>query len=235
MSSSDINRHADDETLIHHCLAGDEDAFGFLVHKYKDLVYAYACQKVSNYTDAEDITQEVFIRAYRSLATFKHPHNFRSWLYTIASNECKRWLSKKRKRQEKEVNLEDTSEEILGFEADFSKTPTDWQIDLEEAIGNLPEDNRIVVSMFYMSDCSLKEISEYLGVSVNTVKGKLYRARQQLGNMLLERYERALKKNKLKGGFTCELMKQLHNIPRPRYSSLSFWILSERIGLPEKS
>lgn len=218
MASSDINRHSDDETLIHHCLAGDEDAFGFLVHKYKDLVYAYACQKVSNYTDAEDITQEVFIRAYRNLATFKHPHNFRSWLYTIASNECKRWLAKKRKHQEKEVNLEDVPAENLGFEADFSKTPTDWQIDLEEVIRNLPEDNRIVVSMFYMSDCSLKEISEYLGVSVNTVKGKLHRARQQLGNMLLERYESVLKKNKLRGGFTCKVMKQLHHISHPGYS-----------------
>jgi len=219
MASSDINRRSDDETLIHHCLAGDEDAFGFLVHKYKDLIYAYTCQKVSNYTDAEDITQEVFIRAYRNLATFKHPHNFRSWLYTIASNECKRWLAKKRRRREKEVNLECTPEESLGFEADFSKAPTDWQVDIEEAMASLPEDNRIVVSMFYMSDCSLKEISEYLGVSVNTVKGKLYRARQQLGNMLLERYEGVLKKNKLKGGFIVKIMNQLHHISHPDYSS----------------
>lgn len=219
MASSDINRRSDDETLIHHCLAGDEDAFGFLVHKYKDLVYAYACQKVSNYTDAEDITQEVFIRAYRNLANFKHPHNFRSWLYAIASNECKRWLAKRRKRQEKEVSLEGTPEDSLGFEADFSKIPTDWQIDLEEAIGNLSEDNRIVVSMFYMSDCSLKEISEYLGISVNTVKGKLHRARQQLGNMLLERYGRVLSENKLKGGFIMAIMEQLYHISHPGYSS----------------
>ena len=218
MATSDINGRPDDETLIHHCLAGDEDAFGFLVHKYKDLVHAYAYQKVSNYTDAEDITQEVFIRAYYNLPKFKHPHNFRSWLYTIASNECKRWLAKKFRRREKEVNLEETHQDSLVFEADFYATPTDLQVDLEEAIASLPEDNRVVVSMFYMSDCSLKEISEYLGVSVNTVKGKLHRARQQLGNMLLERYGGILRKNKLRGGFTCEIMKQLHHIS-PGYSS----------------
>jgi RNA polymerase sigma-70 factor (ECF subfamily) len=94
MANSDTGRRLDDETLVHHCLAGDKSAFGFLVHKYKDLVHVYACQKVWNYADAEDITQEVFIRAYRNLAKLRYPHNFRSWLYTIASNECKRFLSR---------------------------------------------------------------------------------------------------------------------------------------------
>jgi hypothetical protein len=61
MASLDTGRRLDDETLVHHCLAGDKSAFGFLVHRYKDLVHAYACQKVWNYADAEDITQEVFI------------------------------------------------------------------------------------------------------------------------------------------------------------------------------
>jgi RNA polymerase sigma factor (sigma-70 family) len=214
MASLDTGRRIDDETLVHHCLAGDKSAFGFLVHKYKDLVHAYACQKVWNYADAEDITQEVFIRAYRNLAKLKYPHNFRSWLYTIASNECKRFLSRRMQRQRREVNLEDTPEDALGSEADFSQTPADWQIDLEEAIENLPEGNRIALSMFYMSDCSLKEISEYLGVSVNGVKSKLFRARQQLGGML-ERYGRALSDNRLKGGFVMQVIEQLNHIPRP--------------------
>jgi RNA polymerase sigma-70 factor (ECF subfamily) len=214
-ANSEINYRSDDETLVHHCLAGDENAFGFLVHKYKDLVHAYAYQKVSNYTDAEDITQEVFIRAYRNLAKLKYPHRFRSWLYAIASNECKRWLSKSLLRREKEVNWEEASEYDFGFEPSFAQTPTDWQIDLQEALQKLPEDNRIAVSMFYMSDCSLKEIGEYLGVSVNTVKGKLHRARQQLGNALSELYGHTLSKNKLKGGFIMQVMEQLQQLSRP--------------------
>ena len=214
MATSDISRRSDDETLIHHCLAGDESAFGFLVHKYKELVYAYAFQKVSNYADAEDITQEVFIRSYRNLGKLRYPHNFRSWLYTIGANECKRHLAKRLRRQEREFSLDDAPEEALGCESDFSQKTADWQIDLEEAMENLPEGNRIAVSMFYMSDCSLKEISDYLGVSVNTVKSKLFRARQQLGNML-ERYGNALSENKLRGGFVMQIMEQLHRIPRP--------------------
>jgi len=223
--------NSDDETLVHHCLAGDENAFGFLVHKYKDLIHAYAYQRVSNYTDAEDISQEVFIRAYRNLAKLKSPHKFRSWLYTIASNECKRWLSKNLPRQEKEVNLADAPEDAFGFEADFARAPTDWQIDLDEALKGLPEDNRIAMSMFYMSDCSLKEISEYLGVSINTVKGKLHRARQQLGNALNERYGRALSQKKLKGGFIMRIMEQLRHIPRPVIPPAWLGHLSRQIPL----
>ena len=77
----------------------------------------------------------------------------------------------------------------------------DWEVDLEQALSELPDDNRVAVSLFYISNCSLKEISEFLGVSVNTVKGKLHRARQQLGGALSDRYRRALGSHKLKGGF----------------------------------
>ena len=73
--------------------------------------------------------------------------------------------------------------------------------------------------MFYMGDRSLKEISEFLGVSVNTVKGKLYRARQQLGNALSERYGSLLKSHKLKGGFLMQFMEQIRYMPSPTMAS----------------
>ena len=96
-----------------------------------------------------------------------------------------------------------------------------WQVDLEQALSELPDDNRVAVSMFYMGDCSLKEISEFLGVSVNTVKGKLYRARQQLGNALSDRYGSLLKSQKLKGGFLMQFMEQIRGIPSP--TMVSSW------------
>ena len=77
-----------DEELVSQTLAGDRDAFGVLVHKYQEMVFAYAFQKVRNETDAEDVMQEVFLRAYRNLYALRHPHRFRSWLYTITPNEC---------------------------------------------------------------------------------------------------------------------------------------------------
>ena len=204
-----------DENLVSQTLAGDRDAFGVLVHKYQDMVYTYAFQKVRNAADSQDITQEVFLRAYRHLYQLRHPHRFRSWLYTIMSNECNRWLTRVTKKRQREIALEDARDDALQIEPEHTVPTEGWEVALEQALSALPDDNRVAVSMFYMGDCSLKEISEFLGVSVNTVKGKLYRARQQLGNALSEHYGRFVKSHKLKGGFLMQLMEQIRHIPSP--------------------
>ena len=204
-----------DEKLVSQTLAGDRDAFGVLVHKYQDMVYTYAFQKVRNEADAQDITQEVFLRAYRRLFKLRQPHLFRSWLYTIMSNECNRWLERVMKKRRREVILEEAAEETLKIESPHAVPVEGWQVDLEQAMSALPDENRVAVSMFYMGDCSLKEISEFLGVSVNTVKGKLHRARQQLGAAMSEHYAKLLKSHKLKGGFLMQFMEQIRYIPAP--------------------
>ena len=205
-----------DEKLVSQTLAGDRDAFGVLVHKYQDMVYTYAFQKVRNEADSQDITQEVFLRAYRHLYQLRHPHRFRSWLYTIMSNECNRWLTRVTKKRQREIALEDARDDALQIEPKHAVPTEGWEVALEQAISALPDDNRVAVSMFYMGDCSLKEISEFLGVSVNTVKGKLYRARQQLGSAMSEHYGRYLKSHKLRGGFLMQLMEQIRYIPFPK-------------------
>ena len=204
-----------DEKLVSQTLAGDRDAFGVLVHKYQDMVYTYAFQKVRNEADAQDITQEIFLRAYRRLFKLRQPHLFRSWLYTIMCNECNRWLERVMKKRRREVILEEAAEETLKIEPAHAVPVEGWQVDLEQAISALPDENRVAVSMFYMGDCTLKEISEFLGVSVNTVKGKLHRARQQLGAAMSEHYAKLLKSHKLKGGFLMQFMEQIRYIPAP--------------------
>ena len=206
---------SDDEKLVSQTLAGDRDAFGVLVHKYQEMVYAYAFQKVRNEEDARDIAQEVFWRAYHHLYQLRQPHRFRSWLYTIMSNQCKRQLMSVIKTRQRETALEDATDDTLRVEPAYTAPTAGWQVDLEQALSELPDDNRVAVSMFYMGDHSLKEISEFLGVSVNTVKSKLYRARQQLGNALSERYGRLLESHKLKGGFLMQFMEQIRHIPSP--------------------
>ena len=204
-----------DEKLVSQTLAGDRDAFGLLVHKYQEMVFAYAFQKVRNETDAQDVMQEVFLRAYRNLYALRHPHRFRSWLYTIMSNECNRWLARAAKTREREVALVDAAEDDLRVDPAHTAPTDGWRVDLERAIAALSDENRIAVSMFYMGDCSLKEISEFLGVSVNAVKGKLHRARQQLGSALSERYGKLLKSRKLRGGFLMQMMEQIRHTPAP--------------------
>ena len=210
---------SDDEKLVSPTLTGDRDAFGVLVHKYQEMVYAYAFQKVRNEEDAQDITQEVFWRAYHHLYQLRQPHRFRSWLYTIMSNECNRRLVSVIKTRRRETALEDATDDVLRIEPAHTAPTEGWRVDLEQAISELPDENRVAVLMFYMGDRSLKEISEFLGVSVNTVKGKLYRARQQLGSALSERYGSLLKSHKLKGGFLMQFMEQIRYMPSPSLAS----------------
>ncbi len=204
-----------DEKLVSQTLAGNRDAFGVLVHKYQEMVYTYAFQKVRNEADAQDIMQEIFLRAYRRLYQLRQPHLFRSWLYTIMSNECKHWLVRVAKKRRREIVIEEAADEALQVEPAHAAPVEGWQVDLEQAMSALPDENRVAVSMFYMGDCTLKEISEFLGVSVNTVKGKLYRARQQLGGAMSQHYGRLLKNHKLKGGFLMQLMEQIRYVPSP--------------------
>ena len=151
-----------DENLVSQTLAGDRDAFGVLVHKYQDMVYTYAFHKVRNEADSQDITQEVFLRAYRHLCKLRHPHRFRSWLYTIMSNECNRWLARVTEARQREIALDEVTDDALQIEPAHTAATEGWQVDLERAISALPDDNRVAVSMFYMGGCSLKEISEFL-------------------------------------------------------------------------
>ena len=85
-----------DAELIQRVLDGDDAAFTELVKKYQKSVHALAWKKVQDFHIAEDITQETFLRAYKSLSNLKEPQSFASWLYVIAANNCKTWLSKKR-------------------------------------------------------------------------------------------------------------------------------------------
>ena len=205
----------DDGLLVQQSLADDPEAFGMLVHKYQDVVYAYACQKLGDPTDAEDVTQEIFLRAYRKLDQLRSPHRFRSWLYTIMANECKRWQRRHLAARSRQVSLGDAPESAMGVEPTHDSTLPDLQADLTRAVEALPEGYRVVVSMFYQSENSVKEISEYLGVSTNTVKSKLHRARKQLGAKLMDRYGHALAQHKLKGGFLMQLLERIPGIDRP--------------------
>ena len=135
------------------------------------------------------------------------------------SNECKRRLVSVIKTRRRETALEDATEDVLRTEPAHTAPTEGWRVDLEQAISELPDENRVAVLMFYMGDRSLKEISEFLGVSVNTVKGKLYRARQQLGSALSERYGSLLKSHKLKGGFLMQFMEQIRYMPSPTMAS----------------
>ncbi len=102
----------DDGYIIYKCLNGDPDAFGLLVDKYKAGVYALAYSKLRNFHDAQDVSQEVFIRAYKGLHKLRRWESFAAWLYRITSRQCRNWIRAQSKRPDNE-SLEDSGAGML--------------------------------------------------------------------------------------------------------------------------
>ena len=174
-----------DAKLIQRVLLGDDTAFSTLVQKYQKQVHALIWRKIGDFHIAEDLTQDTFLKAYQKLATLKEPQSFAGWLYVIATNHCKTWLRKKRLQTQP---LEATSS------ADLEKaTYAEYVIDeneqtaaeghrevVKQLLAKLQESDRTVITLYYLGEMTYEEISKFLGVSVSTIKNRLYRARQHL-------------------------------------------------------
>ncbi len=175
----------DDVALIQRTLSGDENAFASLVRKYQQQVHAFARRKIGDFQIAEDITQETFLQVYQKLETLDDPTLFSQWLYTIANRLCIAWFRKNRLQTEP---LEDVC--ILGIErepysryvaSEHAKVAAEAQRDLvEKLLTKLKESDRKVITLHYFEEMTSSEISEFLGVSENTIKSRIRRARQQL-------------------------------------------------------
>ena len=175
----------DDVALIQRILAGDENAFTSLVRKYQRQVHTFARRKIGDFQIAEDITQETFLQAYQKLETLDDPTLFSQWLYAIANRLCIAWFRQNRLQTEP---LEEVC--ILGIEtepysryvaSEHARVAAEAQRDLvEKLLTKLKESDREVITLHYFEEMTSSEIGELLGVSENTIKSKIRRARQHL-------------------------------------------------------
>ena len=175
----------DDVQLIYRVLAGDEEAFTALVRKYQKSVHALAWRKIGDFHIAEEIAQDTFLQVYKNLATLRNPNQFAGWLYVIASNLCKRWHQGRKPAMQ---SLEDIP--VTQIEESSYKRYVSDQREMEvmehrheivkELLEKLPESERTVVTLHYLGEMTTKEIGKFLGVSVNTIKSRLRRARERL-------------------------------------------------------
>ena len=178
-----------DAELVFRCLEGDSDAFGVLVRRYQAAVYATAYYYAGRYGAAEDITQEAFWAAYRSLPHLKDPNRFGAWLKEISTRTAANWLRKNLPRLRHEtplphrrsVSLEDArqgpAKRAERGEA-FDK--------VQMAIDALPERYRLPVVLRYLQELSYEEISRFTGESRDEVRGILHRASRKLREILGE-------------------------------------------------
>ena len=174
-----------DAALIHRILEGDDSAFNALVERYKKQVHALVWKKIGDFHIAEDITQDTFLKAYQKLTTLKNPQRFAGWLYVIATRCCHAWL---RKKQIQTESLEEIDSDTLESEA-YSRYVSDEETKVtvaaqrqvvQKLLATLPESERTVITLHYFGEMTCEKMSEFLGVSANTIKSRLRRARNRL-------------------------------------------------------
>ena len=176
---------AKDVDLIQRTLDGDQGAFTTLVNKYQKSVHALVWRKIGDFHIAEEITQDVFLKVYKRLSTLKRPELFPGWLYVIATRHCVSWLRKKQ-LPTKSLDAMSTTEleEVcyVQYEANRGEeAAVEHQRELvKRLLQKLPESERTVVTLYYLAEMSGEEISLFLGVSPNTVRSRLRRARERL-------------------------------------------------------
>ena len=175
----------EDVALIERILAGDEDAFASLIRKYQQQVHAQALRKIDDFQIAEDIVQETFLQVYQRLETLEDPKLFPKWLYVIVNRRCIAWLRKNRLQTEslEEIDISEIETEAYSryVAAEHEKAAVEAQRDLvQKLLAKLKERDREVITLHYFEEMTSSEIGEFLGVSENTIKSRLRRARQQL-------------------------------------------------------
>ena len=174
-----------DVELIQHTLAGDETAFAELVKRYQKPVHTLAWRKIGDFQIAEEITQDTFLKVYQRLHTLKDPNQFSGWLYVIATRRCYAWLRKKRIRTDP---LEDVDTTMIHKDAYSHHVIEDRRNSAVEAhreavkklLAKLKESERTVMTLHYLGEMTVEEISKFIGVSAGTIKSRLQRARNRL-------------------------------------------------------
>ena len=177
---------AEPSRLISECIAGNEDAIEMLVRQYEAGVFRLALSMVGDQADAQEITQETFIAALRSLRTYQEKKSFKAWLYTIALNQSRRHLRKRRILE----RLRTTLTNVIRVDAQKQASPEEAIIENEKEaviwteLNKLDERHRIVVILRYFQELSIAEISEILTVNEGTVHSRLHNARERLRSAL---------------------------------------------------
>ncbi|MCE2399610.1 sigma-70 family RNA polymerase sigma factor [Candidatus Poribacteria bacterium] len=174
-----------DAELIQRTLAGDNNAFSELVKKYRKQVHALAWRKIGDFHTAEDITQDTFLKAYQRLHTLKEPQRFAGWLYVIATRRCLAWFRKKRLWHQTLENIDTpvTSKDAYSqhvAEEQAKTTDKAQQEVVKKLLETLKESDRTVITLHYFGEMTCEQMSEFLGVSANTIKSRLRRARNRL-------------------------------------------------------
>ena len=180
----------EDQYYIDAIINGDTKVFTVLIDRYKHMVFTLALKILKNREEAEEVSQDVFVKVYQVLHSFKGDSKFSTWIYKIAYyrsldylKKQKRGLSTSSLDSDKEYHLPSIENNLDALEINERKQA------IKSAIDELPEDDTVVITLHYFEELSLKEIAEIIGVEANTVKVRLFRSRKRLAQLLKSRLE----------------------------------------------
>lgn len=172
----------DDLYYIEKIKNGQINYFSYIVDNYKDIVFPIALKVLKNRDDAEEMAQEVFIKVYNSIHTFRGNAKFSTWIYSIAYNHC---ISQVRKKKYEVSSLDDSR--VKDEAADFSLDGVDEEARaqyLEKAMKELPEDEYSLLILYYYKDLPMEEVARIAKLTESNAKVKLHRARKKLYTIL---------------------------------------------------
>lgn len=171
----------DDAALVRRCLRGDDSAIRSLIERFQDAVFGLSVKMLGHRQDAEDVTQEVFVRVFRSLRGWDATRPLKPWVLMIAANRCRTWASKRQKRPEP-VNF--LPELLAAPPADDS---VELRRELGKALSAMREEYRTAFTLYHEQGQDYGAIADQLGRPIGTIKTWLHRARLELLDYLLER------------------------------------------------
>lgn len=186
-----------ENNLIQAHLRGDRQAFRELVERHTPGIYNLAYQYTRDQMEAENLTQETFLRVYRALSRFRPGSPFRPWLFAIAANLCRNWSRQQKETSFTELNSQgETDDQPLPMEQVQDLLPLPGEIleteelysALQDAFEHLPEHYRLVVILYYTEGLSYDDIAQVLNIPLNTVRTHLRRAKQHLRQILEQEF-----------------------------------------------
>lgn len=182
----------EENEIVRDVLSGHTDEFEKLVAAYEKPVYHIALKMTGNEEDAFDLSQDTFLKAYRSLSTFRGESSFGTWICRLASNQCIDFL-RKQKRRGQLLSLDDTDDygrpaELpdLRFEPQSAMEKRELYMQVREGLGKLPPEQKLILILRDMEGLSYQEIADTLEMELGTVKSRIYRARAHLAKLLTE-------------------------------------------------
>ena len=184
-----------DIEVISKVLLGEQAMFAQLVERYQNYVFTLVLRFTDSREDAEEISQDIFVKAFRSLADFRGEAKFSTWLYTIVRTSCITFLRKK-KQDIVSIDNEKTAVQLENQESDFRADTVEKKSRhamVNEAILLLSPDDRQVIALFYKGEQTLEEIGRIMGLEPNTVKVKLHRARTRLKERMVKHFSHVVR------------------------------------------